>query len=98
MRNDDQWFEPGDKVMRVEYAETLGLINNGITPPETEFGRVLCVTHCTDIPRFGNVVRFVGIEDGLGFYACCFRKVSEIQLCVRAARHLSNPVEKVQTV
>ncbi len=27
MKN-DQWFEPGDKVMRVTYADDLGLLAN----------------------------------------------------------------------
>lgn len=84
MSNNDQWFEPGDKVMRVAYAEELGLPSNGRRLPETEFGKILCVSYCTVFEGY-TVGHFVGIE---GFeHTDCFRKVEEIRLCVDALKH-----------
>lgn len=93
--NNDQWFEPSQKVVRVTTADVLGLTANGILVPETDFGHVLCVERCWS-SLWGNLVRFVGVEmpDGAGFYACCFRRVEEIQLCVMAARKCGEPQEQ----
>jgi len=93
MRTDDQHFVPGDKVMQVETPAALGL---RCSPESMNLrGKLLCVSRCEFRPWVGwNVTSFVGINDrGHGFYACCFRRVSEIQLCVRAAKRLSEPVE-----
>lgn len=87
MKN-DQWFEPGDKVMRVASAP--------IIMPETDFGIVLCVDRCEYISsRSYSRVFFVGIPSptGYGHLANNFRKVEEIQLCVRAAKKKPDCVE-----
>jgi hypothetical protein len=92
MNTNDQWFEPGDKVMRVSYPEDIGLVATGYRPIETHFGKVLCVDDCWTGNGF-SAVSFVGVPDpwDRGFYACCFRKVEEIKLCVRAAEKFSQP-------
>lgn len=96
--NTDQYFSPGEKVMRVAYADTLGLPVTRKAVAQADFGRVLCVEFCWEGP-VGNLVMFVGIPLPVphgcigGFHAACFRRVSEIQLCVRAAKRLSSPVE-----
>jgi hypothetical protein len=90
MNTNDQWFQPGDKVMRVAFAAwDFGLPTEGVDyPPETEKGKVLCVAACTTHGKY-NFVRFVGV---VGFYyACCFRKIEEIKLCVRAAEKFHQP-------
>lgn len=92
MKNDDQWFEPGDKVMRVadQYADTDAL---GGGPP---FNVVLCVARFSEDPE-GNLVECVGypiLEDDETEWwdsASDFRKVEEIQLCVRAAEAMKKP-------
>lgn len=90
--NDDQWFEPGDKVMRVFLSTELGL--PGVGPPILSSSTVYCVESCDQDADGWNAVTLVGIDDGgLPFYAACFRRVTEIQLCVRAAKRLSSPVE-----
>jgi hypothetical protein len=84
----DQWFEPGDKVMRVAEAHLLGFPNcSGPIARGTEFGNVLCVQSCVVLNGI-NRVFFVGIEshNGRPFFACCFRRVTEIQLINRATR------------
>lgn len=87
MRNNDQWFNPGDKVMRVNEAVILGLPYNRLpTHPATDYGKVLCVDRCFP-EHSGNAVLFIGLK-GKVFYARCFRKVEEVQLCVRAAEKM----------
>lgn len=93
---DDQWFNPGDKVMRVAYSPQLGAIPGlRILPlvPETDFGNVLCVEICWE-DRGVNRVKFVGIEldSDHGWRAACFRRVSEIRLCVEATKRSASPV------
>lgn len=97
----DQWFEPGDKVMRVmEDEECAPAYLSVIEPCEaSRKGVVLCVEKCwrepDNIPPF-NLCRFVGIAlpRGLAEMAACFRRVEEIKLCVRAAKLLSEPAKK----
>jgi hypothetical protein len=97
MNTNEQWFQPGDKVMRIAYAADLGLNSaNVAVNPATDFGIVLCVEHCWR-PRLApcNAVDFVGVfpksNESRGFAAACFRKVEEIKLCVRAAEKFHQP-------
>ncbi len=95
MDTNDQWFEPGDKVMRVALASLLGLPVTDLGPQrETDFGRVLCVERCWRVAG-QNWVTFVGVPNGPNeaWYACCFRKVSEIKLCVSAVNRKREPNE-----
>jgi hypothetical protein len=98
MRTDDQYFQPGDKVMRVAYAGQFpgARVRPGSTINNlTDFGRVLCVEACWLHPRIGNRVLFVGIppREPLAWRAACFRKVDEIKLCVAAVKHKETPIE-----
>jgi hypothetical protein len=94
MKN-DQWFEPGDKVVRVmTRAEFLAIVGK---VPKTgalkiEWGTVYCVEYCWRGTRM-NLVRLVGIPNTIrkngevrGYPAIAFRKVEEVQLCVRAVQ------------
>jgi hypothetical protein len=102
MRTDDQYFQPGDKVMRVALSwqiPGLKVRPDASLDPRTDFGRVLCVSHCCKRPRMaGNRVFFVGIEGrrrpAQGWCAACFRKVDEIKLCVAAVKRKESPVEQ----
>lgn len=94
MNNNDQWFEPGDKVMRVAhdpYKNCPRIQRRGtdLAP----YGKVFCVSDfCAS--DLGNTVKFVGIANSIGsigFAARNFRKVEEIQLCVRAADAMKKP-------
>lgn len=94
MKTDDQWFEPGDKVMRVAWAEDLGICVQyvGSDPP---FGEVLCVSEVGVAPNSKmNWVRFLGVPlnaPGAYWLARCFRKVEEIKLCINAVRKQGEP-------
>lgn len=92
----DYWFEPGDKVMRVAYGPEVAKFDKWLPhSSEAEKGRVLCVHACWRADNGWNYVTFVGvpITPGSGFLACCFRKVEEIKLCVKAAQKVGEPVE-----
>lgn len=98
MNTNDQWFEPGDKVMRVSYANKLGLplLPSPSLTEKTDFGNVLCVERCFPLGAWNRVL-FVGVKPrGVlperGFFACCFRKVEEIKLCVQAVQRKPEPV------
>jgi hypothetical protein len=93
MNNNDQWFEPNTKVIRVARATDFGVFSTTPSPlPGTEFGKVLCVRFCHAAP-LGNGVFFVGVDhiSNVGCLARCFRRVEEIQLCVRAAEKFRQP-------
>jgi hypothetical protein len=102
MRTDDQYFQPGDKVMRVAIVTQIPGVRvraDAALDPRTDFGRVLCVSHCCKHPRMaGNRVFFIGIiserEPDQGWRAACFRKVDEIKLCIAAVKHKQAPVEQ----
>lgn len=97
MKNDDQWFKPGDKVVKVSDSSAMEIDVPGT--PDAIYGKVYCVSYCWhNYYHENNWVNFVGFperdsEDGarLGFLAADFRKVEEIQLCVRAAEALKKP-------
>lgn len=100
---DDQWFSPGDKVMRVA-GNTSGrpLINepHGNGP---KYGVVYCVEDFIEYSNC-NVVMIVGFGgwrtsiNGLrtGWPAASFRRVEEIRLCVEAANKVSKPEKELQ--
>lgn len=90
-----QWFEPGDKVMRVGYEKTLAdndLVkyledDNGSTP----LGRLFYVHQCYIDPLDSQpTMQLVGCS--CEFLTHNFRKVEEIQLCVKAAEAFKNPI------
>lgn len=92
MKNNDQWFEPGDKVMRVkasDYEEWQRM---------TPFGKVFCVKDCWICLSDGRpTMRLVGLEEHTSLTER-FRKVEEIQLCVRAAEAMKNPKKQEEMV
>lgn len=89
----DYWFERGDKVMRVAYADQLGLSFQVNTRPETDFGIVLCVEKCWQGVDGMNRVTFIGVQMWGQCYASCFRKIEEIKLCVKAAQKVGESLE-----
>lgn len=101
MRNSDQWFQPGDKVMRVG-SECRR--DHAIPAPPSgwpEWGQVYCVEDFWEGPQF-NVVMLVGfggwvVINGMnvGWRAVNFRKVEEIKLCVAAVNRA--PVQQGAT-
>lgn len=100
MKN-DQWFEPGDKVVRVCWGDSLGIDPSRINPTvEAPEGDVYCVTHFRNNGSW-NEIWLAGFgepptEDG--FFAACFRRVEELRLCVEAAERMKKPSEKEATV
>lgn len=85
MKN-DQYFEPGDKVMRVTAGDKLFprdifFGGNGLT--SVPYGAVVCVSWF-EADAIANRVAFSGIDRV--FLAACFRKVEEIKLCVNAVK------------
>lgn len=95
MKN-DQWFSPGDRVMRVSSAAALGFPYRAKIP-ESGFGKILCVAGCWQTASGWNAVKFVGVLNSspdIGFLAACFRRVEEIRLCVEAAKRMRQPVEE----
>lgn len=101
MKTSDQWFEPGDKVMRVSYSQPGEGRRIREVRKSPQYGEVLCVMECWEGPTC-NVVDFVGFggpdydaASGLrwGWEATCFRKVEELQLCVQAVERAKKPQE-----
>lgn len=101
MRTDDQYFEPGDKVMRVgfELPSNAAAYNGPNQPDIPQYGKVYCVEDFWEGPVH-NAIMLVGFGGwrfwrGMkaGWRAAHFRRVSEIKLCVRAAEKMSLPVE-----
>lgn len=93
MKTNDQWFEPGDKVMWVSVTDDpqypVVRWDDGL-----ESGRVYCVSEFwTDDDR--NWINLSGFdaeysEDGcrVAWFAADFRRVEEIKLCVEAAKKI----------
>lgn len=94
MRNDDQWFEPGDKVMRVAPSDCP------LTQEDTPMGTVFCVQHVAIDHNQEAVMKLVGIKLRKTGWVCTerFRKVEEIQLCVRAAEAMKKPKKQEELV
>ena len=98
MRTDDQWFKPGDKVMRVSVAPVKPR-KAVVCEKPVELGTVYCVSDFYEGPEF-NAVMLVGFGGfrrvrgnpyPVGFEARAFRKVEEIKICVAAANHAKAP-------
>lgn len=91
----DQWFEPGEKVTRVARAHPGPFQYPFGMHPETDFGKVLSVSDCKHL-HGSNRVWFTGIKANTqwGWPARNFRRISEVQLCVKAAQHFKKPVEE----
>jgi len=101
MNLDRMVFEPGDKVMRVGGNRPGARLfkYHGKAP---SFGRVYRVEDFWEGPHY-NVVMLVGFggwrysgEMKIGWYAGAFRKVEEIQLCVKAAQQMKQ--KELETV
>lgn len=90
MNANDQWFVPGDKVMRVS-GNPAGAAIYPTNRRKPKYGEILCVEDFWEGPEY-NVVMFVGFggwaytKNGgkIGWRASCFRKVDEIKLIVEA--------------
>jgi hypothetical protein len=91
MKN-DQYFEVGDKVMRVARIQVRPDQAIGIDDPE--YGLVYCVTQIWRGRRGWNLIKLAGMRNSSerhGYLAINFRRVEEIQLCVSAAKHVNKP-------
>lgn len=92
----DQWFEPGDKVMKVSNCN----LGKNIHPQgSTQMGKVYCIEACWR-GLHCNAVNFIGFDQifgvrglRLGWPAQDYRKVEEIKLCVKAANFVTKPQE-----
>lgn len=99
MRTNDQYFKPGDKVMRVGCGDYQGhAFTCDVTTPQ--YGVVYCVEDFYEGPQF-NAVMLVGFggwrrKPGnpypIGWEAKAFRMVEEIKLCVKAVERMKTPV------
>ncbi len=98
MRSEDQWFKPGDKVMRVGSVSGNAFRYDG---PKPKFGAVYCVEDFYEGPSF-NAVMLVGFGGWrfrpgnpypIGWRAINFRKVEEIKLCIEAVERSKKPAE-----
>lgn len=88
MKN-DQWFEPGNKVMRVScvHPKTGVAAENGLD--RIPYGRVFCVKSCFIGLQGLPLMMLVGVSlppHLEGIHTHNFRKVEEIKLCVAAAK------------
>lgn len=88
----EQWFQPGDKVMRVTGNRPDGFILKApVDPPE--YGKVYCVADFYEGPLFNAVILVGGCDwhyhfgRKVGWPASAFRKVDEIRRCVDALSH-----------
>lgn len=94
----DQWFNPGDKVMRVSRGNPFRLGYFVPAPKDAVEGEVYCVTQCWKATQGWNLVLFTGFPiefssngELCGFLAANFRRVEEIQLCVNAVKQIKQP-------
>lgn len=100
MRKNDQYFQPGDKVMRVNPNASHGGYEEPDKPSSFPvMGQVYCVEGFYEGPLW-NTVMLVGFGGWryhpingtpVGWRAAWFRKVEEIKLCVEAVK--SHPVQ-----
>lgn len=99
----DQWFSPGDKVMRVSRGNPFRLGFFAPAPKDAVEGEVYCVSACWQSDHGWNLVTFVGFPrefyaNGVekGFLAINFRRVEEIKLCINAIKHTKQPQTELQ--
>lgn len=90
----DQYFSPGDKVVRISGNVGPNIYRGKDRPASPIYGKVYCVEDFWQGPCH-NVVMLVGFggwrySNGMkvGWPANCFRKVEEVRLCVNAARQM----------
>lgn len=104
MNLDRMVFAPGDKVVRVGFTpHPKTKTFPGDCGPDVAFGVVHCVEDFWEGPHF-NVIMLVGFggwrswrNQKIGYPVAAFRKVEEIQLCVNAAKQMTEAVrEKVR--
>lgn len=100
MKTNDQWFQPGDKVMEVltdeEVEAAMPLAQFGEDAP-TRQGVVYCVERFKEFP-WSNAVVLSGVGadrpmDERWIPAIYFRKVEEIKLCARAAKKMKEHIK-----
>ena len=89
MNNNDQWFEPGQKVMRVAVDRPIPSMKNW--DERVGFGEVFCVSIFLEDKGF-NWIELVGFDDI--YLASNFRKVEEIKLCVEALKKAKAPAKQ----
>ena len=83
----NHWFNPGDKVVRINEKPPDILPNNleigvGCAP----YGKTMCVEYCKYIEEYkSNWISFVGGDD-YEYYSNNFRTVDEIKECLEAVR------------
>lgn len=104
---DDQWFEVGDKCLRVREPDPKRDGPECCTelPPYAPWGEILCVSAFQSHPD-GNTVLFHGYpafvdENGDEWWEIpdCFRRVDEVRMCIEAAKHVKKPERvEVETV
>lgn len=90
MSTNDQYFQPGDKVMLVQ--EMLEPQWEECPNTEVRYGEVYCVSAFWSAGGY-NMIDLVGTPPAFddygrrcGYLAMEFRKVDEIKLCVAAAQ------------
>jgi hypothetical protein len=97
--NNDQWFQPGDKVIRVaSICHNPGRRHPGGAP---QFGKVYVIRDCWTCEHGYNRVSVVGFSEGTnsggfraGWVATNFRKVEEIRLCIEAVKKAKAPKDR----
>lgn len=94
----DQWFQPGDKVMRVSRVKMPGGTAHPYPDQDAQEGKIYCVSHCWVGGHGRNVILLVGLPvhhrpngEPRGWFAANFRKVEEIKLCVAAVQRVKKP-------
>jgi hypothetical protein len=95
MNLDRMVFAPGDKVVRVGFNRHPNAKRfPGDFGKDVAFGVVYCVEDFWEGPLF-NVIMLVGFggwryhhNQKVGYPASAFRKVEEIQICVKAAQQM----------
>ena len=100
----EQYFNPGDKVMRVGSISLRPIDRSILKRQPPQFGEILCVERCWKNGRH-NYVMFAGFgapyysSKGyeIGLIAQNFRKVDEIKLCLAAVAHDRAPITSPQS-
>lgn len=100
MNTDNQWFNPGDKVMQVNDNCPPGAVT--VRENDIQYGVVYCVkefwTDCgiNWIDLVGFPTEYDPIDgERIAWTACNFRRVDEIKLCVAAAKHIKQREEEL---
>lgn len=99
MKPNDQFFEPGDKVVQALTTEELLKLCPDVniklnSPDYGSSHEVYCIVECFPTATDYNAVRLVGFGN-ISFPAAYFRKVDEIARCVRVAEMLKTPTDPI---